>query len=109
MPSTMPGTEGLWVDSDAEVNVIPSSRRSVLAACCLRDSYCARCRGVIASGGGGSADDLAQALDDGPAGGHCQAALAASIFHFHETTVPDVKRRLLELGIPVRRPAAAAG
>jgi len=64
---------------------------------------------VIASGGGGSAEDLAQALDDGPAGGHCQAALAASIFHFHETTVPDVKRRLLELGIPVREPSANAG
>jgi cyclase len=64
---------------------------------------------VIASGGGGSAADLAQALDDGPAGGHCQAALAASIFHFHETTVPDVKRRLLELGVPVRPPSAAAG
>ena len=64
---------------------------------------------VIASGGGGSAEDLARALHDGPAGGHCQAALAASIFHFHETTVPDVKRRLLELGIPVRRPASAAG
>ena len=64
---------------------------------------------VIASGGGGSAADLAQALDDGPAGGHCQAALAASIFHFHETTVPDVKHRLLELGVPVRPPSAAAG
>jgi len=61
---------------------------------------------VIASGGGGSAEDLARALDDGPTGGHAQAALAASIFHFKETTVGDVKRRLLELGIPVRRPAA---
>ena len=61
---------------------------------------------VIASGGGGSAEDLARALDDGPAGGHCQAALAASIFHFHELTVPQVKRRLLELGIPVRPPEA---
>jgi len=60
---------------------------------------------VIASGGGGSAEDLAAALADGPTGGHCQAALAASIFHFHETTVPDVKRRLLELGIPVRAPS----
>jgi cyclase len=60
---------------------------------------------VIASGGGGSAEDLARALDDGPSGGHCQAALAASIFHFRETTIPDVKRRLLELGVPVRPPA----
>ncbi len=57
---------------------------------------------VIASGGGGSAEDLAEALSDGPAGGHCQAALAASIFHFKPTTVPEVKRRLLELGVPVR-------
>ena len=59
---------------------------------------------VIASGGGGSAEDLAAALDDGPAGGHAQAALAASIFHFKHTTVGEVKRRLLELGIPVRPP-----
>jgi imidazole glycerol-phosphate synthase subunit HisF len=63
---------------------------------------------VIASGGGGSAEDLARALDDGPSGGHCQAALAASIFHFRETTIPDVKRRLLELGVPVRPPADAS-
>jgi cyclase len=60
---------------------------------------------VIASGGGGDAEDLAAALDDGPEGGHCQAALAASIFHFRETTVPDVKLRLRELGIPVRLPS----
>ena len=60
---------------------------------------------VIASGGGGSAGDLAAALDDGPAGGHAQAALAASIFHFKETTVGDVKRALLELGIAVRPPS----
>jgi cyclase len=59
---------------------------------------------VIASGGGGSADDLAAALSDGPQGGHCQAALAASIFHFKETTVPQVKARLLALGIPIRPP-----
>ncbi len=63
---------------------------------------------VIASGGGGSAEDLADALRDGPEGGHCQAALAASIFHFHETTVGEVKRQLLDWGIPVRPPVAAA-
>jgi len=44
------------------------------------------------------------ALDDGPEGGHAQAALAASIFHFKETTVGEVKQRLLDLGIPVRPP-----
>jgi cyclase len=63
---------------------------------------------VIASGGGGSAEDLARALSDGPEGGHAQAALAASIFHFRETTVPEVKRRLLALGIPVRPPSVDA-
>ena len=60
---------------------------------------------VIASGGGGSAADLATALDDGPEGGHCQAALAASIFHFGETTVGRVKRALIERGIAVRPPS----
>ncbi len=61
---------------------------------------------VIASGGGGTPESLAEALDDGPQGGHAQAALAASIFHFKEQTVGTVKARLLELGIPVRPPAA---
>ena len=60
---------------------------------------------VIASGGGGNAEDLAAALRDGPVGGHAQAALAASIFHFREATVGQIKRRLLELGIPVRPPS----
>ncbi len=59
---------------------------------------------VIASGGGGNADDLAAALDDGPEGGCAQAALAASIFHFGETTVGQVKQHLHKLGIPVRLP-----
>ena len=63
---------------------------------------------VIASGGGGSAEDLAAALSDGPGGGRAQAALAASIFHFRETTVGQVKRRLLELGVPVRPPLVDA-
>jgi cyclase len=61
---------------------------------------------VIASGGGGSADDLAAALGAGPEHGHCQAALAASIFHFGETTVGKIKRELLERGISVREPSA---
>jgi cyclase len=57
---------------------------------------------VIASGGGGTPESLAAALDDGPAGGHAQAALAASIFHFREISVGELKRRLAGLGIPVR-------
>ena len=57
---------------------------------------------VIASGGGGSAADLARALDDGPEGGHCQAALAASIFHFGDYTIREAKEYMAAHGIPMR-------
>ena len=63
---------------------------------------------VVASGGGGSAADLAAALSDGPNGGPAQAALAASIFHFGEATVGEVKLALLDLGIEVRPPSPDA-
>lgn len=53
---------------------------------------------VIASGGGGSPEDLYGALADGGA----QAALAASIFHDRRYTVGDVKQYLLERGVTVR-------
>jgi imidazole glycerol-phosphate synthase subunit HisF len=57
---------------------------------------------VIASGGAGSADHLAEALARG-----ASAVLAASIFHFGEMTVGGVKDYLHEKGIVVRRGAAA--
>lgn len=63
---------------------------------------------VIASGGGGDAADLADALGQDPAQGGAQAALAASIFHFGETTVATVKQELMNLGIAVRAPSAEA-
>ena len=53
---------------------------------------------VIASGGVGGLDDLA----DGVTVGHADAVLAASIFHYGEYTVGDAKRRMAERGIPVR-------
>ena len=53
---------------------------------------------VIASGGVGSLEDLA----DGVTLGHADAVLAASIFHYGEHTVGDAKRRMAERGIPVR-------
>ena len=53
---------------------------------------------VIASGGAGSKEHFAQALTTGGA----DAALAASLFHFRELTVGDVKEYLQEQGIPVR-------
>ena len=63
---------------------------------------------VIASGGGGSAADLAAALGEGPDQGCAQAALAASIFHFGETTVGAVKEELAARGIAVRPPSERA-
>ena len=53
---------------------------------------------VIASGGAGSAEDIAAVLSDGRA----DAALAASIFHFGEMTVGQLKSRLREMNIHVR-------
>jgi cyclase len=53
---------------------------------------------VIASGGAGDADDMA----DGVERGRASAVLAASIFHFGELRVADVKRRMAERGIPIR-------
>lgn len=53
---------------------------------------------VIASGGAGSADDIAEVLTTGLA----DAALAASIFHYGEMTVKSLKRQLLSKGIEVR-------
>ena len=53
---------------------------------------------VIASGGAGSVDDIAQVLTEGRA----DAALAASIFHYGEIPIPVLKRALLERNINVR-------
>ena len=53
---------------------------------------------VIASGGAGSLEHFAQVFVDGCA----DAALAASIFHFSEHAVRDLKQMLHNNGIPVR-------
>lgn len=58
---------------------------------------------VIASGGAGNIDHMADVLNQGKA----DAVLAASIFHFGEYTVGDVKEELAAKGIPVR-PATIA-
>lgn len=53
---------------------------------------------VIASGGAGELTHFAEALDAGGA----SAVLAASLFHFGELTVPQVKTYLATRGLPVR-------
>lgn len=52
---------------------------------------------VIASGGAGSMEHFREAFDAG-----ADAALAASLFHFGELTVPSLKKYLLQRGAPVR-------
>ncbi len=56
---------------------------------------------VIASGGAGSPEDMYLGLAEGNA----DAVLAASIFHFGEYTITQVKDYLRERGVPVRRMA----
>ncbi|HSU53395.1 MAG TPA: imidazole glycerol phosphate synthase subunit HisF [Candidatus Dormibacteraeota bacterium] len=53
---------------------------------------------VVASGGAGTLEHMAEVLLAGKA----DAVLAASIFHFGEYTVGDVKKFLASKGIPVR-------
>ncbi|GAB4245361.1 MAG: imidazole glycerol phosphate synthase subunit HisF [Candidatus Methylacidiphilales bacterium] len=60
---------------------------------------------VIASGGAGTPQHFADAFIEAGA----DAALAASLFHFGELTIPEVKRFLMIQGIPVRpSPRASA-
>lgn len=54
---------------------------------------------VIASGGAGAMEHFADAFTIGKA----DAVLAASLFHFGEITIPQLKGYLSEKGIPVRR------
>ena len=53
---------------------------------------------VIASGGAGKLEHFYQAVTEGKA----SAVLAASVFHFGEITIPQVKKYLKERGIPVK-------
>ena len=53
---------------------------------------------VIASGGGG----VLQHFDDVFENAHADAALAASIFHFKEIAIPDLKKYLKEKGVAIR-------
>ena len=54
---------------------------------------------VIASGGVGNIDHLIDGIKEGGA----SAVLAASIFHFGEITIKEVKDKLSEEGLSVRK------
>lgn len=67
--------------------------------CDLYAEFCSSLRiPVIASGGAGSIEDIADVLTTGKA----DAALAASIFHFGTYSIKEVKTALAEKGIIVR-------
>ncbi|MHC2992247.1 imidazole glycerol phosphate synthase [Pontibacter sp. HJ8] len=53
---------------------------------------------VIASGGAGNMQHFADAFNKA----HADAALAASLFHFRELEIPDLKRFLKKQGVEVR-------
>jgi cyclase len=54
---------------------------------------------VVASGGAGNPEHLLQAFRVG-----ADAALAASIFHYDEYSIPVTKRYLADHGVPIRLP-----
>mgnify|MGYP000169367599 CR=1 FL=1 len=54
---------------------------------------------IIASGGAGIREHFAEVLSDGGA----DAALAASVFHFKEIMIPELKDYLIAEGIPMRK------
>ncbi|CAK9039363.1 Imidazole glycerol phosphate synthase subunit HisF (IGP synthase cyclase subunit) (IGP synthase subunit HisF) (ImGP synthase subunit HisF) (IGPS subunit HisF) [Durusdinium trenchii] len=59
---------------------------------------------VIASGGAGKAQHMAEAINEGKA----SAVLAASIFHFGEVTIDEVRACLAASGAPVRSVSSVA-
>ena len=54
---------------------------------------------VIASGGAGTKEHFCEALTEGKA----DAALAASLFHYKELEIMDLKNYLADKGVSVRR------
>jgi cyclase len=60
---------------------------------------------VIASGGAGNAQHMVEAVTKG----HADAVLAASIFHFGEVSIAEVKQAMAAAHIPVRQPEASTG
>jgi cyclase len=56
---------------------------------------------VIASGGGGTPEHLYEVLTEG----HADAALVASMLHYGDYTVPEIKDYLLGRGVKMRRKA----
>ena len=59
---------------------------------------------VIASGGAGAVEHLTEALDAG-----ADAVLIASILHYGQHTVPEIKAALARDGVPVRPVSGASG
>ena len=55
---------------------------------------------IVASGGAGGIEDFVELFREVPG---VDAGLAASIFHYREVRIPELKRILEENGIPVRR------
>ncbi len=54
---------------------------------------------VIASGGCGGIEDIVEVFEKT----NCDAALAASLFHYKEATIDEVKEECVKHHIPVRR------
>ena len=54
---------------------------------------------VVASGGAGCPEHLAEAFNDA----HADAAIIAGMIHTGDYTIPQIKQALLDVGLPIRR------
>jgi imidazole glycerol-phosphate synthase subunit HisF len=59
---------------------------------------------IVASGGAGHPDHMVAAVEAGAG-----AVLAASIFHFREWSIREVKEHMMRAGVPVRMTKTPAG
>ena len=63
---------------------------------------------VVASGGAGKPEHLERVLQTGECDGHADAALIASMVHYGEYTVPEIKSFLSSRNVPVRLDTGSA-
>ena len=99
------GTTARVEITDAETITLPLDKDGTLSGCDLPLTTAVGAvvgRPVIASGGCGSLEHFSEVFEKTG----CDAALAASLFHYRELTVGEVKEHLKEQGIPVRQSRA---
>ena len=92
------GVDGLFAVCQSSEMFKLTLKERVTAAAKVKE-YAAGRVPVIASGGAGTKEHFYEALTEGKA----DAALAASLFHYKELEIMDLKNYLADKGVSVRR------